>query len=177
MRTVDGVQILTEQEKQLLLQDVVNELGFHVFVETGTYQGDMTAAMRPLVSRVYTVELHPKRAFECAVRFVDSIASGEVVLLEGDSAEKLPWVLERIDEPCLIWLDAHHSDSDSAGTHDTCPLRAELKACLASPFDHVILCDDARFLGRGNWPTLAEIHKMAIGWNVSVADDIVRVTR
>lgn len=177
MRTVDGVQILTEQEKQELLRAEVYTRKLGVFVETGTYQGDMTAAMLPRVRRVYTIELHPQRAFECAVRFVDSIASGEVVLLEGDSTERLPWALEQIDEPCLIWLDAHHSDADSAGSHDTCPLRAELKACLASPFDHVIFCDDARFLSRGNWPSLAEIHEMAIGWNVSVADDIVRITR
>lgn len=168
---------LTEERKRCLLQDEIKVSDLETFIETGSYKGDMIAAMLPVARRIYSVELHPERAAEVRERFKYPIIDGYLRFFEGDSAIALPWILERVDEPALIWLDAHHSDSDSAGDHDHCPLREELKACLASSIDHVIFCDDARFLGRGNWPTLAEITEMAVGWNVRVEDDIVRITR
>jgi hypothetical protein len=175
MRTVDGVEILTEQEKQALIVATIKERGLTVFIETGTYQGDTLAAVLaacvPPIEQAMSCELHPENYVHCLERFHRQHVWGE------SSETWLPKMLAQTDEPALIWLDAHHSDADSAGTHDTCPLRAELKACLASTLNHVIFCDDARFLGRGNWPTLAEIHEMATGWNVQVADDIVRITR
>lgn len=168
-----GNVILTEPAKRELVVETIIQRKLRAFVETGTYKGDMLAAVLPYVSQAISVELHEGNYQECLKRFRG------LHVFRGDSAKLLPHLLSlvatRTYGSAMIWLDAHYSDLDSAGSHDACPLRAEIEACIRCQTPHVIFCDDARFLGRGNWPTLNEIQEIAKGRIVEVLDDIVRI--
>jgi hypothetical protein len=170
-----GHRILTEPSKRALVINTIKATGVRGFVETGTYKGDMFAAVLPHVDRAWSCELHAENFKHCWKRFGWMTFDGKH-LFHADSTTWLPMVLGHLVRvPAVIWLDAHYSDWDSAGSHDTCPLRAELQAIFAKPNRHVVLCDDARFLGRGNWPTLDEIKQIAAPREVVVEDDIVRI--
>ena len=73
----------------------------------------------------------------------------------GDSRDVLGTVLSELsDERFFILLDAH-SMLDG-------PLREELKIIKESSNrnDHVMLIDDCRDLGQGNFPTLSEFEEL-----------------
>ena len=66
----------------------------------------------------------------------------------ADSREGLRRIVPQLDGPALFWLDAHWCGTDetmTAGAEDQCPLIDELSIINASPYEHVILVDDARF--------------------------------
>lgn len=91
----------------------------------------------------------------------------------------MPTIVAGLREPALFWLDAHPGESGTAGKYGEVPLRGELKAIFDAPkFDHVVLIDDARYMGvEDGWPTLDEVKQIASGWEVAVRDDIVRIFR
>jgi hypothetical protein len=101
-------------------------------------------------------------------------------VLEGDSERRLPEVLAALDEPALFWLDAHYSADDTArGSTDT-PIEAELQAVLRHPVrGHVILVDDVRSFGRGDYPSIEAVQRLVGQLRpdlaVEVADDILRI--
>ena len=152
--------------------------GLRTLVETGTLFGDTIVATRRHFDRVYSIELSPElhtKARRRLRRFRN------VTLLQGDSAEVLPQLLDEIDEPCLFWLDAHYSGGVSARAALDSPLRAELAAILAREHDRdVILIDDASYLsGERGWPTWDELRDLCDehGLHISEADRIVRIHR
>jgi hypothetical protein len=76
-------------------------------------------------------------------------------------------------------LDAHYSGGITAKGPTECPLEGELRViALGSRADHVILIDDARLMGQGDFPSLEEIVALARSINpdyrIEVRDDIVR---
>lgn len=176
-RVLDGHTLYTDEAKRELLADMLRAHGLHLFLETGTLDGDTLAELAPLVDRAYSIELDPDRAWRCAERFANN---PKVSIYRGDSAVLIPNILRTLTGPALFWLDAHYSSPGTAGSHETCPLRSELQALLhpltGARRESVILVDDARFLGRGNWPTLDEIRTMAVDWSVTLDTDIVRIS-
>lgn len=147
------------------------------FVETGTYQGDTVDALRRSFDRIYSFELNEEYARRAQARFAKY---PHISIVQGDSARMLPGVLEAVDEPCLFWLDAHHSGGDTAkGDRDT-PIVQELRAILErSKGDTVVLIDDASdFVGKNDYPTLAELRSFLTGerpdWVFDVRDNIIR---
>lgn len=152
--------------------------GTRVLVETGTFEGEMARRCAPAFDRVVTIELDPGYAAR-ARRRLGRFANVEVV--EGDSARRLPGVLEGIREPALFWLDGHWSGGDTARGEKETPLLEELAAIAAHGVaGHVILVDDARCLGQGDYPGLEELAGRARRVpgiaRVEVAEDIVRCT-
>lgn len=150
--------------------------GLAVLVETGTFQGAMVRATLGSFHHIYSIELDPALAARAARRFRHS---PEVRILEGDSGRRIADALAEVKGPALFWLDAHHSGGITArGERDT-PLVEELDAIVrhGDP-GHVVLIDDARLLGTGDYPDLEEIARrvrpMHIHGSVTVADDIVR---
>ena len=100
----------------------------------------------------------------------------------GDSSRVLSEVLPRITEPCLFWLDAHHSGGVTArGPVDT-PIMAELQLIFDARIPRaVILIDDARcFVGENDYPTLDALRQFVLEnrptWAVEVQDDIIRIS-
>jgi hypothetical protein len=153
--------------------------GPRVFIETGTFRGDTVEAVRLHFDRICSIDLGQKLFEDARARFS---AFPRITILQGDSGEILSTYLEKINEPCLFWLDGHYSEGATAkGLEDT-PLMREIRYILSHPAAsaHVILIDDARCLGQEpSWPTEAWLREasQAAGYaGFEVADDVVRIT-
>jgi hypothetical protein len=149
-----------------------------VFVETGTFFGDTTAAVARDVRRAVTIELSPELARRARERFA---TRANVTVLEGDSGELLPDLLSTLEEPALFWLDGHYSAGVTARGPEETPVRTELEAILAHSIkQHVILIDDARDFTGGAYPSLSEIEEVVRragdAYELTVDDDIIRLT-
>ncbi len=146
-------------------------------METGTYRGDMVEAQKRRFRRIFTIELDARLYERAVARFH---ADRHVVVLHGDSGRLLPEVIQRLEGPTLFWLDGHYSGGVTArGELDT-PVVHELAAILGDPSSqHVVLIDDARCFGSGDYPSLDEIRRQVQvarpGWNVQTEDDIIRI--
>jgi len=77
-----------------------------VFVETGTYLGEMINAQEGNFDRLLTVELDPE-LYRKAVRRFRRLA--QVSVFQGDSSVELPKMVAAVNEPAIFWLDAHYS--------------------------------------------------------------------
>lgn len=165
--------------KQRTVRECAKQFRLHVFVETGTYLGNMIAAVEDAFDEVYSIELG-QHLFEAARRrFADK---PHVTILHGDSADLLPTVLQRVSRPCLFWLDAHWSGGTTAKGRANTPIEHELSHILAHPVKgHVILIDDAHcFTGHDDYPTLQEL-KNLIGStsaysNFKVTHDMIAIS-
>ena len=148
-----------------------------IFIETGTFTGEMVQAMSGHVDRIATIEVDPSLHARAVIRFA---RQPRIQLLLGDSATLLPVVLESLDGPALFWLDGHYMGGESGrGTEDT-PVIAEMTALLDHGVrGHVVLIDDARlFDGTGGYPHLdaftAWVAERRPGTRVTVDGDIIR---
>jgi hypothetical protein len=163
--------------KQRILLQYQKRRRFRTFVETGTYTGEMVAAMRPYFDRVISIEMAPPIYERTKRRFTGD--SG-VQLLLGDSGVLLPQVLAALDHPALFWLDGHYMGGATARADLDSPVRRELAALLRHRTrGHLVLIDDARlFTGTQGYPTLddlrAEVVRERPGSRVDLAADIIR---
>lgn len=164
--------------KQTIVDEYRRRFGLQLFVETGTFQGEMIQAMLGRVDRIYSIELDD-RWFENAQRCF--AGRSDVRLLHGDSGSRLGDVLAEIDRPALFWLDAHYSGPATARGPLDSPIVHELEAIRAHPVaGHVILIDDVSYFdGTGGYPELPVLvdalraqYPRAV---VDVRDDILRM--
>lgn len=165
--------------KQALVRGFARATGIRTFIETGTFFGDMVEAVQSDFARVFSIELQPALRRRAAERFRDL---SHVTIVEGDSRTALGEVLRDIDERCLLWLDGHFSGGVTARGESDTPVRAELSCVLRHPVrDHVVLIDDARLFGSGDYPTVEELAADARTsrpeWSVAVEDDVIRLAR
>lgn len=162
--------------KRRLVRRYGRRFALRVLYESGTYYGDMVAACRRTFDEIYSTELDGDLYELARERFA---GVSHIHLFHGDSAVVLPRVLERIERPCLFWLDGKAMVGGVSGPVKT-PVRAELAAILAHRVEgHVVLIDDARiFTGRGDYPSRAELEEAVLAarsdWVVEVRDDVVR---
>ena len=161
--------------KQLIVKRHQARYDLQTLIETGTFTGDMVAAMLPYFHRIITIEYDPSLAAAARRRFA---GAGQVTVIEGDSATLFSRALAELREPALCWLDAHFTGGATAGKEQTVPVMTELSAVAASRvYNHVVLIDDARcFGGENGFPTLREVREFceAHGGRVEVGDDIIR---
>jgi len=164
--------------KQMINKHYAAKYKPHVFVETGTYMGEMIDSVLNLFPRIISIEFDPELAKRAKNKFS---SSPHVTILQGDSGEILPKLLAEINEPCLFWLDAHYSGGVTGQADSETPIIREIKTILDHPCsDHVILIDDAReFTGSKDYPTLEELRQI-IGqkrkeWRMVVDADIIRI--
>jgi hypothetical protein len=168
----------THVVKQMTIKTLARRFGTKAFVETGTYLGEMTFAVRNLFDEIWTIELSAELCRRAERRFA---CFGHIRVVEGDSAAKLPEVLAKIAQPCLFWLDGHHCGGLSAQAESDTPIWDELRDVFNHPVkDHVILIDDARlFTGENDYPTLKELKEAVLRDRpdlvCDVADDIIRI--
>jgi hypothetical protein len=163
--------------KQGVLRECARLYRARVFIETGTFRGDMVHALLAEFTVLHTIELAPDLAEAARVRFGDH---PHVNIHHGDSAAVLPRLLAQIHEPCLFWLDGHSSGTDTAKGRVNTPILDELAVIRHHAVaGHVILIDDAREFGRGkHYPSLRRVRE-AIGPRYSgfaVEHDIIRIT-
>ena len=170
-----------ERSPHLLKQKVVREysekFGLRTLVETGTYYGEMVAAMRRRFDRIYSIESVPALAERAQRKFA---REQHIRIFCGDSRAVMPEVLALLNGPALFWLDAgYYGWVGKQG--DQQRLSAELEMILSHPFAHIILLDDARGLtGRDGIPSVgdvtADIESKFPTRHVEVQHDIMRVT-
>jgi predicted O-methyltransferase YrrM len=149
-----------------------------VLVETGTYYGEMVAAMRKQFDEIYSVEYDHALAARAAKKFS---RWPHIHILEGDSQKKIPELLETLNRPALFWLDAgYYGWAGLQG--DKQRLTTELETILSHRIkEHVILMDDARGLnGQNGSPTVDQLKRRIAaqfpGRAVEVKHDILRIT-
>jgi hypothetical protein len=164
--------------KELVVRSYARRFGLQAFIETGTYMGDMVYAVEDLFNKIVTVELDAALCRAATWR-LRKLPHASVV--QGDSSEVLPALLDGLNEPCLFWLDAHYSGWPTARAEVETPIRRELKAILDHPVaQHVVLIDDAScFNGEHHYPTLDELRALVAarrpGMSFEVGDDIIRL--
>lgn len=120
--------------------------GLRILVETGTFLGDTTWAMKDHFRTIHTIEVEPSLAAMSKKRFRHCAS---VSVLEGDSAQILPELCRNLDGPCLFYLDGHYSGGITGKGETECPVIQELRAIfdyMQHPFRIVI--DDARLFGK-----------------------------
>lgn len=163
--------------KQRTVLEYARRYGLKTLVETGTYYGEMVAAMRKRFDRIYSIEYDPQLARRAAAKFA---GHAHIRILEGDSHQLIPEVLKSISQPALFWLDAgYYGWAGLQG--DKQRLTSELEAILHhSVANHIILMDDARGLnGENGAPTVAEVKRRIEAEfpsrSVSVKHDILRI--
>lgn len=149
-----------------------------ILIETGTFRGDMIAAMRRKFEKIVSIELSPELHAEAVGRFA---RFPRITILPGDSAKVLPHVLASLKRPAIFWLDGHYTRGAVRGDVTT-PISEEIAVVLKHPTrGHVILIDDARlFNGSDDYPSLpeflSEIKKAAPHLHVRVLNDVIRIS-
>ena len=163
--------------KQRIVGEYAQKYDLHTLVETGTYYGEMVAAMKDRFSRIYSVEYDHQLAQRAIKKFS---RYSHIQILEGDSQQVIPELLQSLTAPALFWLDAgYYGWAGLQGNKQR--LTTELEAILRHPVQHVILMDDARGLnGQNGAPTVAELKQRIEsefpGRLVEVKYDILRIT-
>ena len=165
--------------KQMALLSFAQEYQLRVFVETGTYFGDMVAAMTDHFDEIYSIELS-KEYYERARKRFKGLR--HVHLVRGDSGKELENIARQISQPALFWLDAHYSGGSTARGNNDTPVFEELHAVLSSKGAcGVIIIDDARFFGRDpNYPSIDQLRDFVASirpdLDFIVENDSVRIT-
>jgi hypothetical protein len=161
--------------KQHAIREYQNRYNCRIFIETGTYLGEMIEAQKKHFNKIYSIELSPKLYKEAARRFRNY---SNVTILFGDSGKVLPEILKDVDEGVIFWLDGHYSAGVTAKGEKECPVLEELDAIFSSRMNHIILIDDARFFtGSGDFPSIGELEafvkKRSDSYHFSIENDII----
>jgi hypothetical protein len=164
--------------KQRAVREYAERYGLRVLVETGTYYGEMVAAMRNRFDQIHSVEFDSRLAQRAQKKFS---RWPHIHILEGDSQRVIPELLQSLRQPALFWLDAgYYGWAGLQG--DKQRLTTELEAILSHPVaGHVVLMDDARGLnGQNGAPTVQQLKQRITAefprLEVEVKHDILRIT-
>jgi predicted O-methyltransferase YrrM len=165
--------------KQRVLREYAREYGLRIFVETGTYLGDMVEAMRHSFDKLYSIELSEELFLMAKKRFAPA---RHVAIIHGDSGIELGRIVPTLQQPTLFWLDGHYSAGVTARGGKDSPIFEELNHILSTPdLGHVIIIDDARCFGaEPGYPTLDELRTCTLSrrsnLDMLVQDDIIRLS-
>jgi hypothetical protein len=164
--------------KQHTVREYAERYGLQVLIETGTYYGEMVAAMKGRFQEIHSVEFDSQLAQRAQKKFA---GHRHIHIHEGDSQRVIPQLLQSLDRPALFWLDAgYYGWAGLQG--DKQRLTSELEAILAHRIQqHIILMDDARGLnGQNGSPTVEQLKQRIEakfpGRVVEVKHDILRLT-
>ena len=148
------------------------------FIETGTYRGDMVAAVKNSFRQIHSIELSNDLYKRASQKFSDQL---HIHIHHGDSGVMLSQIIEKLKAPALFWLDGHYSGQSTSRSQTNTPIMRELEQIFAAgTFNHVILIDDARcFNGTHDYPDIAELRDFILSYrpnaDITVEDDIIMV--
>ncbi len=136
----------------------LNDIKFAI--ETGTHNARTSIFLAEHFDVVFTVELYPDKNPYDGIDYRNHYQEinkkfQNLTFLFGTSEDSIKSVLNELpNERFFILLDAHNLLNG--------PLREELKAIKmnSNRNDHVMLIDDCRDLGQGNFPTLIEFESL-----------------
>lgn len=147
----------------LLKQEVIlkakEKYELNTLIETGTFLGEMMAAMSPHFEKLYSIELS-EFLWEKAIQRFNR--QKNVNIIQGDSGVKLAEIVSQLEQPAIFWLDGHYSGGVTAKGEIETPIYKELETVFSSryKFDHVVLIDDARlFNGTRDYPKVEDLKK------------------
>lgn len=127
---------------------------------------------------IYSIEYDSGLAEAATRKFA---GDSRIRILQGDSKDLLPEILQMLQQPALFWLDAgYYGWVGRQG--DQSRLGVELETILRHPVrGHVILMDDADGLnGKNGAPTISEVtQRIEMEFprhKVAVANNILRIT-
>ena len=145
-----------------LVLSLRDALGAQTFIETGTFRGATAEWASRHFRAVHSIERAESLFRETSQRLgsVDNLS-----LYLGDTREHLPALIEKLDAPAVLWLDAHWSGGVTAGDGDECPLLDEIAIADGAAQEVAVLVDDARYFLSAppaphrldDWPDLAEV--------------------
>ena len=115
------------------------------YVETGTYLGNGIKDVLNNYENIHSIELADKWYQHNVEQFKNH---NNVKMYLGDSKKILPELLDNIDEPITIYLDAHYSGGTTAFGDEEVPLLFELEILKNRKYDDIIIIDDCRLLGK-----------------------------
>lgn len=115
------------------------------YVETGTYLGNGIKDVLNNYENIHSIELAYKWYQHNVEQFKNH---NNVKMYLGDSKKILPELLDNIDEPITIYLDAHYSGGTTAFGDEEVPLLFELEILKNRKYDDIIIIDDCRLLGK-----------------------------
>ncbi len=147
-RTIPPPQVV----KLFKIRELQQKYSCKLFVETGTYKGDMIYALKSNFEQLISVELSELYYKNAVDKFRKD---KNVKLYFGDSGLLMPQIIKEIDVKSLFWLDGHFSSGNTAQGELDCPIFGELDAIFTSNYSHVLLIDDARYFnGTNDYPTI-----------------------
>jgi hypothetical protein len=115
------------------------------YIETGTYLGDGIKCVLNNYEAIHSIELSEKWYNYNVEQFKNN---NNVKMYLGDSKKMLPDILNTINEPITIYLDAHYSGGTTAFGEEEVPLLFELEILKNRKYDDIIIIDDCRLLGK-----------------------------
>ncbi len=163
--------------RRKIIKMYAKRFSINIFIETGTYLGNTVNAVKNSFKKIYSIELNKVLYLKAKQRF---IKYNHINIKLGDSSEKLPEFLSKIEGPCLFWLDAHYSGENTSKTNVETPITKELQFILNHPNkNHVILIDDAHdFTGKNDYPTILELKEIINQYEEKVLiikENIIRI--
>jgi len=164
--------------KRNILKNHALQYGCKTFVETGTYMGDTTYAMRNVCTDTYSIEVD-RTLYEKAVQRFKPYS--HIHIMHGDSGDMLPDILKNIHERTFFWLDGHYSAGVTGKGALNTPIIKELETITQHEVkDHIILIDDARcFTGKDDYPEMKVLREFVTthfpNHTMTVKNDIIRI--
>lgn len=137
-----------------------------LFIETGSYMGDaISLALQAGYERILSMDINPTNIAHCHERFDLANKHAYISLTCADSAVSLLKMIKYVNEPAMIWLDAHSQLFDDEPPSDNpFPLMKELEQLAKHPIKkHTILVDDILIL----------THPDVTGWTRETIEDAV----
>ena len=165
-------------EKRDFIVKLAKETKIPVFIETGTYLGDMIYSVKDIFKEIYSIELDKKLA-ERANKIFKKY--NHIHIINGDSSEVLPKLLLKINRPVQFWLDAHYSGGITTKGDRETPILEELNSILNWWINgSIILIDDARLFKKENdWPEIRKIFSFINKKNqklrIEIINDIIMI--
>jgi hypothetical protein len=117
----------------------------NTYIETGTYLGDGVTNVLNYYTNIHSIELSEKWYNYNTEKFKNN---KNVKIHFGDSKKVLPELLNSVNEPITIYLDAHYSGEYTSYGEEETPLLFELEILKNRQFDDIIIIDDCRMLGK-----------------------------
>ena len=95
--------------------------------------------------KIYSIEL-VKKYYDSNVKQFKNYK--QVNMIHGDSSIKLKELLNSIEEPVTIFLDAHWSGGDTGRLNEDSPLLKELDIIKERKQNDIVIIDDCRCIGK-----------------------------
>ncbi len=163
--------------KEKIIMEYQKANQYKIFVETGTYLGEMVKAQKDNFEEIYSIELSTMLYNRARRKFKKF---KHIKILNGDCGEILRNIVPTINKSAIFWLDAHYSEGITARGDADCPIFEELQSILKSKFNHIILIDDARlFNGKNDYPTIKKLSTFVLTYknksDIKIKDDVIRI--